>query len=190
MKNGTTESDVCCPKFNPDLWDNKTHNWKEKLFIRDTVKQIFHKPLVSSMKKTIGRMWKNAQDAKADPDIKEFLLLAYDPSPWKSELYMTVTKEIPGAENIKMSGTYLSKVFDGPYNAVPKWIKKMEEYVSSKGMNTKKYFFYFLFFLYFFLFWAAISSERRSSVRQYGFKEHGLGFLTLNHKSLLLHLIM
>jgi hypothetical protein len=33
---------------------------------------------------------------------------------------MTVTKEIPGAENVQLSGTFLSKVFDGPYNAVPK----------------------------------------------------------------------
>jgi hypothetical protein len=56
---------------------------------------------------------------------------------------MTVTKEIPEAENVKLSGTYLSKVFDGPYNAVPKWIIEMEKYVSSKGEKTKKYFFYF-----------------------------------------------
>ncbi|MFC1786955.1 hydrolase [Halobacteriota archaeon] len=143
MKNGNKESNACCPKFDPDLWNEKTHNWEEKLFIRDTVKQLFHRPLPISIKRTIGRMWQKAQDAKADPDIKDFLLLAYDPSPWKSELYMTVTKEIPGAKNVKLSGIYLSKVFDGPYNAVPKWIKEMEKYVSSKGKKTKKYFFYF-----------------------------------------------
>ena len=137
------ESNTCCPKFNPDLWNEKTHKWKEKLFIKDTVRQIFHMSLPSSIKKTVTRMWEKAQEVKADPDIKDFLLLAYDPSPWKSELYMTITKEIPGAENVKLSGTYLSKVFDGPYNAVPKWIKEMEKYVSSKGKKTKKYYFYF-----------------------------------------------
>ena len=143
MKNVNKESPVCCPKFNPDLWDEKTHNWEEKPFIRDTVKQLFHRPLPISFKRTVGRMWQKVQDAEADPDIKDFLLLAYDPSPWKSELYMTVTKEIPGAQNVKLSGTYLSKVFDGPYNAVPQWMKEMEKYVSSKGKKTKKYFFYF-----------------------------------------------
>jgi effector-binding domain-containing protein len=95
------------------------------------------------MKKTITSMWQKAQDAKADPEIKDFLLLATDPSPWKSELYMTVTKEVPGAENVKLSGTYLSKVFDGPYNAVPKWLKELENYVSSEGKKAKKYYFYF-----------------------------------------------
>ena len=143
MHKNNSESDNCCPKFNPDLWNEKTHNWKDKLFIKDTVRQIFHRPLPSSIQKTVGRMWKKAQDAKGNPDIKDFLLLAYDPSPWKSELYMTVTKRIPGAENVKLSGIYLSKVFDGPYNAVPKWIKDLEQYVISLGKKTKKHFFYF-----------------------------------------------
>ena len=137
------ETNNCCPEFDPEPWNEKTHNWKDKPFIKGTVRQIFHRPFPSSIKNTVGQMWQKAQDAKADPDIKDFLLLAYDPSPWKSELYMTVKKEIPRAENVKLSGTFLSKVFDGPYNAVPKWIKEMEKYVSSKGKKTKKYYFYF-----------------------------------------------
>jgi len=143
MTHKNEESDMCCPKFNTEPWDKKTHNWKNKLFIKDTVNQIFHKPLPSSMKKTIGNMWEKAQASKADPEIKEFILMATDPSPWKSELYMSVTKEVPDAENVKLSCTFLTKVFDGPYNAVPKWIKEMEKYVSSKGKKTKKYFIYF-----------------------------------------------
>ena len=143
MTHENTDFDTCCPKFDPAPWNEKNHNWKDKLFIKDTVRQFFHIPRPSSIQKSIGRMWQMAQEAKADPDIKDFLLLAYDPSPWKSELFMTVTKEIPGAENVKLSGAYLSKVFDGPYNAVPKWIKEMEKYVSSKEKKTKKYYFYF-----------------------------------------------
>lgn len=72
----------------------------------------------------IGRMiqkqWKKAQDAGAAPDIKDFLWLAYDPSPWKSEYYIAVAKEVPNANNVKLFGTFISKVFDGPYNLVPK----------------------------------------------------------------------
>lgn len=137
------ESDMCCPKFDPEPWNEKSHRWNEKLFIKDTVRQIFHKPRPSSIQKVVGGMWQKAQDAKAAPEIKDFLLLATDPSPWKSELYMTVTKEVPGAENVRLSGNYLSKVFDGPYNAVPKWIKEMENYVLSEGKKVKKYYIYF-----------------------------------------------
>jgi len=95
------------------------------------------------MKKTIGRMWREAQEAEADPVAEDFLLLAYDPSPWKSELYMAVTKEVPGAENVMLSGTYISKVFDGPYNSPPKWVREMEVFVKEKGKTPKKYLFYF-----------------------------------------------
>ena len=75
--------------------------------------------------------------------MKNFLLLAYDSSPWKSEFYMAVTREVPGAQNVKLSGTFLSNVFDGHFNSVPKWIKEMDEYVASKGRKTKKHFFYY-----------------------------------------------
>ncbi|MGE5582491.1 MAG: hydrolase [Bacillota bacterium] len=134
---------TCCPKFDPALWDEKTHHWKEKLFIKDVIPQIFHIPLPSTMNRTIGRMWEQAQQAKAAPDLKDFLMLSYDPSPWKSQFYLAVTKEVPGTENVKLSGTFISKVFDGPYNQAPKWIKEMEQYVAAKGQTVKKHYFYY-----------------------------------------------
>jgi len=125
------------------LWDGKTNTWSEKLFIKGTIRQFLHRPLPSTMGKTVGRMWQSAKDSGANPSTDDFLLLSYDPSPWKSELFMTVTKEVPGAENVKLSGTYISKVFDGPYNSPPKWIREMEEFVLSKGSRPKRYLFYF-----------------------------------------------
>ncbi|UCE44992.1 MAG: hypothetical protein JSU93_06275 [Methanobacteriota archaeon] len=143
MKSKDTGSEPCCPKFDPAPWEGRTHDWTDKLFIKDSVRQILHRPLPSSMKKTIGRMWKMANDAGAAPVSDDFLLLAYDPTPWRSELYMAVTKEVSGAENFRLSGTYITKVFDGPYNSPPKWIRDMDRFVESKGRKVKKYFFYF-----------------------------------------------
>jgi hypothetical protein len=137
------EDKHCCPEFDPKIWDGKTHEWRDKPFIKDTIPQLFHMPLPWMVGKVIHRMWEKAQDAEAAPDVKDFLLLAYDPSPWKSEFYMAVTKEIPGSENVKFTGTFLSRVFDGPYHAVPKWIKEMDKYLSAKNKKPKKYYFYF-----------------------------------------------
>jgi hypothetical protein len=100
-------------------------------------------PLPGMIGKMIERQWKKAEDAGAAPDLKDFLWLAYDPSPWKSEHFIHVTKEVPGAENVKLSGTFLTKVFDGPFNQVPKWIKEMEIFVKSQGKEVKKHYFYF-----------------------------------------------
>jgi len=44
---------------------------------------------------------------------------------------------------VKFSGTYLTKVFDDPYNDVPKWIKELAPYVVAKGKSVKKWFFYY-----------------------------------------------
>lgn len=143
MSHKSDESNVCCPPFDTALWNDKTSIWEDKLFIKDTIPQIFHIPLPSKMNKTITDMWNKAVQGEANPKMEDFLLLAYDPSPWKSEFYMSVTKEVENADNVKISGTFLSKVFDGPYNAVPKWIKEMEQYVGSKGYKTKKYYFYY-----------------------------------------------
>jgi len=137
--------DDCCPKFDPKPWEEKTHNWNNKPFVRETIPQIFHIPIFWMYGAAVTRMWKRVQEAGAAPDMKDFILMSYDPSPWKSELYMTVTKEVPGAENVKISGTFISKVFDGPYSAPPKWIKEFDKYLAGKGKKALKYYFYFTY---------------------------------------------
>jgi len=131
----------CCPKVDPQRWDEKEIVWKDKLFLFDTVRQVFHIPL--NMGQVITHMWKKVEHAKAAPSPKDFLLLSYDPSPWKSETYMSVTKQIPGEQMRTISGIFLTKVFDGPYNAVPQWMKSMDTYVAKKGETVKKYYFYY-----------------------------------------------
>ncbi|MCL7413252.1 MAG: hypothetical protein M8353_06505 [ANME-2 cluster archaeon] len=54
-----------------------------------------------------------------------------------------VSGEIPGMKMEKLSGTFLTKVFEGPYKSIGKWTKEMESYVRTKGKELKKmYFFY------------------------------------------------
>ena len=143
MTNQTSSEAICCPKFDPAPWDKKTHVWKEKPFITGSLPQIFHMPLPWVVGKVITGLWKQAKDSNATPDMKEFLMLAYDPSPWKSIFHLAVTKPVPGADNVTLSGTFISRTFDGPYAAVPKWIKEMDAYLVGQGKKALKYFFYY-----------------------------------------------
>jgi hypothetical protein len=136
-------TDECCPVFDPEPYNEKTHIWTDKMFIRDYIPQIFHIPLPHKMAEMMARIWKKAEDAGALPETKDFLLLAYDPTPWKSEFNLSVTKEVPGAENVKLSGTFISKVFDGPYNKIPSYIKENNSYLASLGKKASKYYFYY-----------------------------------------------
>lgn len=133
----------CCPKFDPKPWDEVTQTWKDKPFITTTVPQIFHMPLPWVYSKAISGMWKKAEKYGIAPQTKDFMLLAYDPSPWKSHLYMTVTKEIKQSDVVTISGTFVSKVFDGPYQNIPKYIGELNNYLNKIGKTAKKLYFYY-----------------------------------------------
>ena len=138
-----SDKDICCYPLDISLWDEKTHVWKDKLFLQDEVKQILHIPV--NMSSVVNRMFAKIEKADAMPEVKDFLMLAYDPSPWKSEIYMTVTKGVPNGKMAKLSGTFISKVYDGPYNHVPKWIKDMEKYLADPDQKALKYYFHYAY---------------------------------------------
>jgi hypothetical protein len=137
------KKDECCPEFDPSRWEKKTHIWHDKKFIQDNVRQFLHIPL--NMVQVVTKMFAKIEAAGACPPDEDFLMLAYDPSPWKSELYMTVTKEVPNARMTTISGTFISRVFDGPYNAIPKSIKEMDEYLAAQGKKALKYYIHYAY---------------------------------------------
>ena len=112
----------CCPRFNPKDWDGKTFEFKNKPFVRAITHSFFYMPL--DMNKMMTNTW--AAITKAGADSKdEFIMMSYDVSPWKCEHYLSVTKAVPKADNVKLTGKYKAKVFEGPYQDAPKWIKAM-----------------------------------------------------------------
>lgn len=131
----------CCPKFEPQGWEGKTFSWNDRLFIKDNVRTFLHVPL--NMGKVISRMWNRIQESHAETGMDNWLMLSYDFSPWRSEQFMPVAKEVPGAENVKISGNFICKVFEGPYQNAGKWHKETEEYIKSLGKQPKKIYFYY-----------------------------------------------
>jgi hypothetical protein len=74
---------------------------------------------------------------------EEPLWLTDELSPWGSDVYVAVDEAVPGAQMAEMSGTFLTKVFEGPYRDAPRWVEEMEEYVAGRGEEVDKiYFFY------------------------------------------------
>jgi hypothetical protein len=75
---------------------------------------------------------------KADALAPEPVLLSDENSLWGADVYIAVTKDVPGAKMEKISGTFLTKVFEGAYKDVPKWHKEMAQFVKSRGKEAKK----------------------------------------------------
>jgi hypothetical protein len=137
------DSDVCCPKFKPELWDNITHWWNNKLFLKDAVPELFHIPLPGTYKHAITRMWNQADHCGAAPNKEDFLLLAHDPSSFKGELYMSITRDIPGANVVKLTGAFFSRVFHGGYGDVPRFLKEMTHSLAANKMRSAKDYVFF-----------------------------------------------
>lgn len=129
----------CCPRFNPEPWEEKEVTWQDKLFLKDHVRSFLHIPL------NLGKMMvKNMERINAAGALApEPLMLSDEKSLWGADIYIAVSKEVPGAKTERISGTFLSKVFEGSYKNAGKWVKEMQAYAKSKGKQIKKlYFFY------------------------------------------------
>lgn len=140
------ERNECCPVFHPEKWDKKTFKWNQKQFIKDTIPTLFHIPFPPMIGKKITKMMKMAEDSnKLLENMEDVLLLFTDPHPFKSEIFLSVTGDVPNSNNTTISGTFMSKVFDGSYNTIPKFIKQMDEYLSTQNKKSKKYYMHYAY---------------------------------------------
>lgn len=130
----------CCPKFNSSKWDKKTFLWKNKPFIKETIPTFFHIPFPPMIGRKIVKMMNLAEKShKIDSKKLNVLILFTDPTPFKSEIYFSVTGKVPKANNVKISGKFIAKVFTGDFNKVPKFIKEMDRYLETKRKKSKRY---------------------------------------------------
>jgi hypothetical protein len=127
----------CCEPFNPEPWQEKEIVWDNKIFVKDRVRNFMYIPM--DMGKVITKNLGLIE--KAGAKASHQLMLTDETSPWGSDIYIDVAKEVSGAKMATISGTFLTKVFEGPYQNAGKWAKEMQEYVKEKGKNLKKLYF-------------------------------------------------
>ena len=136
------QSLICCPQFNPSVWDEKIFEWDNKRFIKSEVKTFMYMPF------NFGKVMENFQEqveaggAKMSPDA---MCLSDHTSKWSMNVYLAVDKEVDGAENISLSGKYFSKVYEGPYSQTGKWTADFEKTAKTKGFIPKKMFMWYAY---------------------------------------------
>ncbi len=140
------EEKVCCPVFNPEKWDRKNLEWDEKPFLRETMPALFHIPFPPLIGKKIIRMYSIAEKAGINfEDKSETLVLFRDPSPFRTEIYYSVTGRVEGVDDTTISGKFVTRVFDGPFNMIPKYIREMEKYLKESEMKARDYYVHYAY---------------------------------------------
>jgi hypothetical protein len=137
MDNQAVKSTGCCEPFNPEPWQDKEIVWKDKIFVKDHVTSFLHIPL--NMGKKIIKNMELIEKAHAKAPYQ--LMLTDEKSIWGSDIYIDVSRDVPGAQMATLSGTFLTKAFEGPYQNVGKWAQEMTKYVENKGKKLKKIYF-------------------------------------------------
>ena len=133
------DPETCCPPFDPQPWDEKQITWDEKRFVKDRVRSFLHIPL--NFGSVMVRNMTAIEAADAVPE--EMIVLSDENSLWGADVYIAVSKDVPGATMATISGTFLSKVFEGPYRDMRKWIDQMKGFVEGEGKELKQLYFYY-----------------------------------------------
>lgn len=137
MNNQTIKPTGCCEPFDPKPWQEKEIVWKDKIFVKDHVTSFLHIPL--NMGKKIVKNMELIEKAEAKAPVQ--LMLCDEKSLWGSDIYIDVAKKVPGAKMAALTGKFITKVFEGPYQDAGKWSVAMKEYVKSQGKKLKKLYF-------------------------------------------------
>ena len=128
------KKDECCPQFDPKPWDGRVVKWPEKKFVRDKVFTLFHMPI------NFGAVMKrlNQKAERAQAKMPDWLCLSEHTSPWNMDVYLAVDRKIPDAENVTLSGKFLTKVYEGPFKETGKWCQDFAAYAQKQNLAMKK----------------------------------------------------
>ena len=129
----------CCARLDESVWDQKEFVWNDKPFVKDHIREFLHFPLnFGSVMARDHAALEQAQAYAPDP-----LVLVDEVSPWGSDVYLATDRDVPGMEMQHLSGTFLTRVFSGPYRDIGKWIEQTEAYVKEQGRAVEKLYFYY-----------------------------------------------
>lgn len=131
----------CCAVPNVAEWDEREVTFENKPFISMYTRSFMFVPL--NMSKVMTAIQAAAAEAGAEMPPKQAMILSRDLSPWKAEQLYAVSQPVEGADNVMLTGTFLSKVFEGPYQNAKKWYDALTAFAASKGKTVEAtYFFY------------------------------------------------
>lgn len=130
----------CCPRFNPEGWDNQELHFEDKPFLRAVTHSVMHIPV------DIGRVFTRVDAHMREQDAydpENAIVLSRDTSAWNAEHLFAVSKPVESEEMTTLSGDFITKVFEGPYRETRHWYEEMQQLVRDRGSEPSEiYFFY------------------------------------------------
>ena len=124
----------CCPPFDPTPWNDQIIEWYDKLFIKDKVFCILNMPV--NFGKVITRIMSKAD--KHAVTVPDAMCLSDHTSAWNMDVFVAVDKKIPDAKNVKITGKFYCRVYEGDFRKTGEWISDFKKTSSEKHFSTGK----------------------------------------------------
>jgi hypothetical protein len=129
----------CCAVPNVQDWQDKTHKFEGRHFIRLHTKSFMYMPI--NMSRIMKKLDQTAASANAKLPMEQTMILSRDLSPWKAEQLYSVSMPVEGTDNVTLSGDFYSQVYEGPYKEAGKWHKQLVQAVTEKGKQPNDIYF-------------------------------------------------
>lgn len=132
----------CCPKIKKSDFNNKEHNWDNKVFYTGDFLQIFYEPVgmmskINNIKQEIIEMHKLEEP---------YMVLHKDVHPFKGKVLLNIERPKDIDENVELiSGKFYSVMYEGEYELLNKEVRKMKEYIKEKyGLVPKEIYYWYV----------------------------------------------
>ena len=137
----TRNTTGCCAIPNTGQWERKVVSFEGARFIRGYSRRVFGHPV--GVDATLEHLRRQAARAGATMPPQDALILSRDLSAWRTEHLYAVTMPIHGADNVTLSGTFATLVFEGPEKGAAAWKEEAAAYARQLGTsNTEVSFFH------------------------------------------------
>jgi len=129
----------CCVPADKRKYENKLWNWKNRLFFKANIAQLFHMP--SGMDRIMSNDYPRLLNSG---NVAENIWLIREKNAFSAELLIPIKRKEGKISTTIISGRFVSKLFQGKsYKQTNEWVKDMLYYCETKEYDVKKLLFFY-----------------------------------------------
>jgi len=129
---------ACCKRLFPVEWDKKEVVWRDKPFFSSRYRAFLHVPI------NIGKKIAESMEIIKEAGLSaEPMVLSRNSTMWGAEILIPVSKKDNRFRTELVTGRFLTRLFEGHYADLKKWIKETKKYAEEKGLTSKEFIFWY-----------------------------------------------
>jgi len=128
----------CCKRLIPEEWDQKEIVWRDKPFYYDRYISFLHVPINFG-----GKIIRGLDRIKEAGLVSEQMVLSRFDGLWGGEMLIPVSQKTSRFQTELITGRFLTRLFEGYYGDMRRWIKETKKYCKEKGFKAQEFIFWY-----------------------------------------------